>query len=1544
MCRIVVTTQILPKNRNQAVRNTNVIKPVVYRIATSTTQTRAPQLPQTSRNTNPRVTTSTGVNHNTSVSKPQPKSNQVKDTVIPNNSQMKFKETEVEDHHRIFSISKKTKSVTACNDSLNSRTLNVNVVCVDCGKCVFNSYYNACVSKYLNDVNARTKKPNEINVLCERSSGKRLLTCNRGSDLYTISLQETTSSTPIYFMAKASPTQAWLWHRRLSHLNFDYINLLSMKDVVIGLQKLKYVKDQLCSSCEMSKAKRSSFKTKVVPNSKGRLNLLHMDLCGPMRVTIINGKKYILIKEKKDPCVMVGYSTQSKGCRVYNKRTQLIVKSIHIKFDEIKEMTFVENNTSGPVLQRQEMFVDNDTSDPVPHGHKASNYDNSSPVPPLQDVVPPADKTNLLQQELEFLFSPLFEEYFTTGNLNMQKYSSVEENNNSDQAENALFQDDEFINPFCTPIQEIVEPSSHLEMCMSALTVSTIEPKNIKEAMQDGYKAKVFMEEQKDEDQTVIRNKARLVAKSYAQEEGIDFKESFAPVARLEAVQIFPEGFVNPDHSDKVYLLRKALYGLKQAPRAWYDELSNFLMSKGFTKGLQIYQSPQGIFINRAKYTLEILKKHGMDSHHWYTIGYKPKLDADFSGEPIDQTDYHSKIGSLMYLTSSRTYLVQAVCYCARYQVRPIEKHLKEVKRIFKYLKGTINMGLWYPKDSGFDLIAFLDADHVSCIDTQKSTCRGIQFLADKLVWMSKKQNYTAMSLAKEEIEYQLADMFTKALPKKGLSILSVELNWRDLPNDNPYLEIAVLRSRHKIARWKRRQDKQRERFKDLGLKKLKDNDKDSRSKIAKHEGTSLQQRERLRPHELNDKSNLIDLMKECCNGLTSRERLAILLLKLMIPSSHSKFTSDAGTNISGGANGVFPCIQLGNEGEAFEGTKLIKTFMKKLRGGAEWKSRSLKRLHLYPGSKKASALVVAINLQPSATIMDTLAKRHNQENISETRKEDIPRGKRPKKDGNMQNRSTRPYQSESTVGMLVDSPIILEALIEGFQVWRIYADGGSSSEIMYELCFRNLGSVTREKLRESRTPLVGFSREVNYSKISLRKKGEEDKLAEAPKERKRTEKVTVNDHHLDQPITIGGRLSSECRTKLILRRHADAFAWVSTDMTEIPRFVVKHELKMYPHMELRVLRKRSIAIDRRRVIKEEVEEWLMAEIVEKGKFGQNKSRHEHAFPYQPEADAKLKRNAIKGQVLADFLADTMAGDDPMSEGTSDQKEPSKLKEDPKLSRYKEEQVAATLIDEYKALLARLRMAIEMKVEKMHAFVDLNLVANYVEGSYEARGKNKEGMDIVGPLSKDLGRLKYLIVAVNYFTKWLEAKQIKRWKRVNRSIMQGIKMRLHQEGASWVEELPNVLWAHRTTPKTSNGETLFSLAYGAEAVIPAETGMPTRRTTQKVDEENDVELRLNLNLLEERSEITIIREARRKQQVEKYHNQKVHHKQFRTGEFVLRKNNVSKAYSKGKLGPKWKGLYEVIEAYGTGAYKLRIMERAEVPWTWHSSKLRKYYM
>ncbi|GJR35935.1 retrovirus-related pol polyprotein from transposon TNT 1-94 [Tanacetum coccineum] len=302
-----VTAQILPQTASKAVRNTYVIQPGMYQVATNSTQNRVPHLPQTSRNTNTHVSTSTRVTHRTSVSKPQLKSTHVKDKVMQNNSQVKFKKTGVEEHHRIYSISKKTKSIvqlvlfivySGCTKyMMDNLKLLCNFVEKFLGTVHFGNDQFALILGYedLFQSNVKIKWVYYVEDLDHNLfSGNDLLTGNRGSDLYTISLQEITSAIPLCLMAKASPTQSWLWHQRLSHLNFNYINLLSKKDIMIGLPKLKYVKDQLCSSCEVSKAKRSSFKTKAILSSKGWLNLLHMDLCGPMRVARINGKKYIL--------------------------------------------------------------------------------------------------------------------------------------------------------------------------------------------------------------------------------------------------------------------------------------------------------------------------------------------------------------------------------------------------------------------------------------------------------------------------------------------------------------------------------------------------------------------------------------------------------------------------------------------------------------------------------------------------------------------------------------------------------------------------------------------------------------------------------------------------------------------------------------------------------------------------------------------------------------------------------------------------------------------------------------------------------------------------------------------------------------------------------------------------------------------------------------------------------------------------------------------------------------------------------------------------
>ncbi|GJS90115.1 copia protein [Tanacetum coccineum] len=174
-----------------------------------------------------------------------------------------------------------------------------------------------------------------------------------------------------------------------------------------------------------------------------------------------------------------------------------------------------------------------------------------------------------------------------------------------------------------------------------------------------------------------------------------------------------------------------------------------------FFLGLQVNQSPCGIFINQSNYVLEIFKKYGMETCDpvGTLMEIKDKLDLDQNGTLVDATKYRSMIGALMYLTSSRPDIVHATCLYARYQAKPTKKHLKEVKRIFCYLWGTFNMGLWYTKDYGFELTGFSDADYTGCKDTFKSTSGGTQFLGEKLVsWSSKKQD--CMTLSTTEAEY----------------------------------------------------------------------------------------------------------------------------------------------------------------------------------------------------------------------------------------------------------------------------------------------------------------------------------------------------------------------------------------------------------------------------------------------------------------------------------------------------------------------------------------------------------------------------------------------------------------------------------------------------------------------------------------------------------------------------------------------------------------------------------------------------------------------
>ncbi|GKC18384.1 reverse transcriptase domain-containing protein [Tanacetum coccineum] len=181
-------------------------------------------------------------------------------------------------------------------------------------------------------------------------------------------------------------------------------------------------------------------------------------------------------------------------------------------------------------------------------------------------------------------------------------------------------------------------------------------------------------------------------------------------------------------------------------------------------------------------------------------------------------------------------------------------------------------------------------------------------------------------------------------------------------------------------------------------------------------------------------------------------------------------------------------------------------------------------------------------------------------------------------------------------------------------------------------------------------------------------------------------------------------------------------------------------------------------------------------------------------------------------------------------------------------------------------------------------------------------------------------------------------------ERANYSLGEGIKARLGEDNRNWVEEVPHILWEHRTMIKTSNEDTPFSLTYGTKVVILVEIGMPSLRCAEVNQAENDEGLLLNLDILEERREKVAVREARNKSKMEKYYNAKVRSTSFRLEDFVYCSNEASHSKESGKLGPKWEGPYEVVEALGKGAYKLRNRNRDVLPRTWNIQDLIKCYL
>ncbi|KAJ9566856.1 hypothetical protein OSB04_002822 [Centaurea solstitialis] len=914
-------------------------------------------------------------------------------------------------------------------------------------------------------------------------SGKELQVGTRRRNLYKIDLRDVKAKNTLCLLSKASNQQSILWHRRLSHLNFKGLNKLVIGNLAIGIPDLRFQQEHLCAACQLGKMKRVSHKSKLEHGTEKPLQLIHMDLCGPMRVQSINGKKYVLVmvddysrytwvkflrskdeapeiiisvlkevqvnlqsqvqkirsdhgtefknkvlggylesvgikhtfaavrtpqqngvverrnrtlveaarmmlaysklpmflwaeavdtacytqnrsivnnrfgktpyelinnqvpniahfrvfgcrcfvmndrddrdklQAKSDEAIFIGYSKNSIAYRVYNKRTKMVIESMNVKFDPYAEMASehessepgltgvlavnlvnpdhdleaVERKSTKKAKKREKctssiqwLLSDREIQDLAPpsstkmktRGYNSEcsgtsfyfwsvdfnylgryvkcrnssssdfNHSDSRESSDYSSSIPIFDSSQIQEADIgssEDISDPIpirMESTFDDYSQDLQIVPSFESLQNVPTSSYTDFGYDLQLYrplPHTTkwtrdhPLHQIIgDPNAPVQTrsataneCLFAAFLINVEPLKVVDALADPdwfiamqeeinqfvrlkvwrlvprpedksiIDTKWIFKNKKDEDNVVVRNKARLVAKGYRQQEGIDYNETFAPVARIEAIRMFlayaahkdftvyqmdvktaflngvlkeevyvsqPEGFVDKDHPDHVYILDKALYDDiifgSTCPDfcETFSKLTRYEMSMmgelNFFLGLQVKQLSAGIFINQAKYIKDILKKYNLENAKIMKTPMSPScaLDSDPDGKTVDVTTYRGTIGSLMYLTASRPDIMFSTCLCARYQSKPKESHLKAVKRIFRYLKGTVNLGLWYPKGSGYELTGYTDADHGGCKLDRKSTTGHIQFLGDKLVsWASKKQNCVSLSTAEAE-------------------------------------------------------------------------------------------------------------------------------------------------------------------------------------------------------------------------------------------------------------------------------------------------------------------------------------------------------------------------------------------------------------------------------------------------------------------------------------------------------------------------------------------------------------------------------------------------------------------------------------------------------------------------------------------------------------------------------------------------------------------------------------------------------------------------
>ncbi|KAJ9544473.1 hypothetical protein OSB04_024180, partial [Centaurea solstitialis] len=750
-----------------------------------------------------------------------------------------------------------------------------------------------------------------------------MLRTPRKDNVYCLDIGDASSLSSLNCLfSKASVSESSLWHRRMCHMNFKNMNLLVKNNLVRGLPAKEFSCDDHCVACLKGKQYKSSHKSKEVNTISSPLQLLHMDLFGPTNVMSIGKKSYSLVIVDDYSRFTWVYFLRTKDetsglikpfvLRMENK-TNLRVKVIrsdngtefkNTDLNSFCEEKGIERQYNAPRTPQQNGVAERRNRTLI-EATRTMLADSKLLITFWAEAV----NTSCYVQNRVLICSDYRFKYRTDlGNKSSicHEVENVEKSDDQRTEETSLSDNIKGIPSLDGEPQwdqepevndsnlgvDLPEEPLHLTRTQKnhppSLVIGDIQSPMItrkqSKALTDPHSGMIsfvlqhvwdlvdlprvhgvigtkwIFRNKTDERGIVIKNKARLVAQGYTQEEGIDYDDVFAPVARIEAIRLFlafasykgfkvyqmdvksaflygtideelyvsqPPGFEDPKYPDKVYKLRKALYGLHQPPRAWYDTLSSYLLENKFERGvidktlfikrtntdmllvqiyvddiifgstrddmckefeelmhkkfkmssmgeltfflgLQVKQKDDGIFINQSKYVASMLQKFGMNDAKPASTPMETHkhLTADVEGEEVDVHNYRSMIGSLMYLTASRPDIMFVVC-------------------------GPPRLGLWYPNDSSFDLVAYTDSDYGGTNLDKKSTSGGCQFLGGRL---NQMQDYGLSFLQTPIYIDNNSDISIVNNPVKHSKTKRIEIKYHFIRDCNEKKLIQVLK------------------------------------------------------------------------------------------------------------------------------------------------------------------------------------------------------------------------------------------------------------------------------------------------------------------------------------------------------------------------------------------------------------------------------------------------------------------------------------------------------------------------------------------------------------------------------------------------------------------------------------------------------------------------------------------------------------------------------------------------------------------------------